>query len=306
MGNIFNILYNINKDVIILRYEGKLFRPPSEARSIIIQATIGCSHNKCTFCSMYKADNFRIKKTREIIEDINVARMNYENINRVFLADGDALMIKTEELISILKHIKITIPECERIGIYASPKSIMTKSLDELKGLQNAGLSIAYLGLESGSDEILEAINKGATSGEIIHEANKLKSANILLSVTLISGLGGIDKWKQHATESAKAINQIQPDYLGLLTLMIEQSTEMYDKVSSGDFQLLTPKEIAEETLLMLENLEVNNCIFRSNHASNYISLKGTLNKDKSMMMDQLKRAIDGDVEFKDEFLRGL
>ena len=289
-----------------MKYEGKVFRPPSEARSVIIQATIGCSHNKCTFCSMYKADNFRIKKTEEIIEDINMARVNYENINRVFLADGDALMIKTEELIFILNHIKSTIPECERIGIYASPKSIMTKNVEDLKQLKASGLSIAYLGLESGSDRILEEINKGATSEEIINEANKLKDADILLSVTLISGLGGIDKWKQHATESANAINEIQPDYLGLLTLMIEPGTEMYDKVGRGDFQLLTPKEIAEETLLMLEHLQVDNCVFRSNHASNYISLKGTLNKDKNMMIDQLKRAIDGELEFKDEFLRGL
>ena len=164
-----------------MRYEGKVYRPPSEARSVIIQATIGCSHNKCTFCSMYKEDQFRIRKTEEIIEDINSARMNYENIDRVFLADGDALMIKTEELVQILNRIKNNLPECERIGIYASPKSIMTKSVDELKILKAAGLSIAYLGLESGSDEILEDINKGATSEEIIREANKLRDAGILL-----------------------------------------------------------------------------------------------------------------------------
>lgn len=306
MGNLYNLLYNTNKDVIILRYEGKVYRPPSESKSVIIQATIGCSHNKCTFCSMYKEDQFRIRKTEEIIEGINSARIDYRNISRVFLADGDALMIKTEELVKILHYIKNIIPECERIGIYASPKSIMTKSIEELKILKAAGLSIAYLGLESGSDEILEDINKGATSDEIIHEANKLKDANILLSVTLISGLGGKEKWKQHAIESAKAINQIQPDFLGLLTLMIEPGTKMYDDVNSGDFQLLNPEEIAVETLLLLENLDVEGCIFRSNHASNYISLKGTLNHDKDIMIKQLKQAIDGEVGFKDEYLRGL
>lgn len=289
-----------------MRYEGKVYRPPSEARSVIIQATIGCSHNKCTFCSMYKEDQFRIRKTEEIIEDINSARMNYENIDRVFLADGDALMIKTKELVMILNHIKNTIPECERIGIYASPKSIMTKSVEELKILKTAGLSIAYLGLESGSDEILLDINKGATSKEIIREANKLRDAGILLSVTLISGLGGKEKGIQHAIESAKAINQIHPDYLGLLTLMIEPGTKFYDDVNSGEFQLLSPEEVAIETLLLLENLDVEGCIFRSNHASNYISLKGTLNQDKDEMINQLKQAIDGEVNFKDEFLRGL
>lgn len=292
--------------MIILRYEGKVFRPPSEARSLIIQATIGCSHNKCTFCSMYKEDQFRIRKTEEIIQDIDAARMRFRNINRVFLADGDALMIKTKELVKILDYIKALFPECERIGIYASPKSIMTKSVEDLKILKTAGLSIAYLGLESGSDEILLDINKGARSKEIIHEANKLKDAGILLSVTLISGLGGKEKWKHHAVESAKVINQIKADYLGLLTLMVEPGTKLYDDVSSGEFKLLSPEEVALETLVLLENLDAEGCIFRSNHASNYISLKGTLNTDKHRMINQLKQAIDGEIHFKDEFLRGL
>lgn len=292
--------------MIFLRYEGKVYRPPSEARSVIIQATIGCSHNKCTFCSMYKEDQFRIRKTEEIIEDINSARINYGNINRIFLADGDALMIKTEHLVQILNHIKNTLPECERIGIYASPKSIMTKSVEDLKTLKAAGLSIAYLGLESGSDEILLDINKGATSEEIINEANKLKDTDILLSITLISGLGGKEKWRQHAIESAKTINSIKPDYLGLLTLMVEPGTKLFDDVNSGEFQLLSPEEVALETLVLLENLDAEGCIFRSNHASNYISLKGTLNHDKDIMINQLKQAIDGQMDFKDEFLRGL
>lgn len=306
MGNILNLLYNINKDVIFLRYEGKVFRPPSEARSLIIQATIGCSHNKCTFCSLYKDDHFKIRKTEDIIEDINSARINYGNINRIFLADGDALMIKTEDLVQILNHIKNSFPECNRIGIYASPKSIITKSVEDLKLLKAAGLSIAYLGLESGSNEILLDINKGATSEEIINEANKLKDADILLSITLISGLGGKENWRQHAIESAKTINSIKPDYLGLLTLMVEPGTKLFDDVNSGEFQLLSPEEVALETLVLLENLDAEGCIFRSNHASNYISLKGTLNQDKDIMINQLKQAIDGQMDFKDEFLRGL
>ncbi|NLC03855.1 MAG: B12-binding domain-containing radical SAM protein [Tissierellia bacterium] len=289
-----------------MRYEGKVFRPPSEARSVIIQATIGCSHNKCTFCSMYKGDQFRIRKTYEIIEDIYSARLQYSNINRLFLADGDALMIKTSELVKILDYIKIRIPECERVGIYASPKSIMTKSIEDLKTLKAAGLSIAYLGLESGSEEILEDINKGATREEIIHEANKLKEANILLSLTLISGLGGKEKSILHAIESAIAVSEIKPDYLGLLTLMIEPGTQLYNDVETGAFQLLSPEEVAIETLVLLENIDAEGCIFRSNHASNYISLKGTLNGDKEEMIHQLEQAIDGEMDYKDEFLRGL
>ncbi len=289
-----------------MRYEGKVFRPPSEARSVIIQATIGCSHNKCTFCSMYKGDQFRIRKTHEIIEDMDSARIQYSNINRLFLADGDALMIKTSELVKILDYIKIRIPECERVGIYASPKSIMTKSIEDLKTLKAAGLSIAYLGLETGSEEILKDINKGATKGEIIHEAQKLKEANILLSLTLISALGGKEKSILHAIESAKAVSEIKPDYLGLLTLMIEPGTQLYNDVETGSFQLLSPEEVAIETLVLLENIDAEGCIFRSNHASNYISLKGTLNGDKEEMIHQLKQVIDGKMDYKDEFLRGL
>lgn len=289
-----------------MQYEGNLYRPPSEARSLIIQATIGCSHNKCSFCSMYKDKKFRIKKTEEIIEDINQGRNLYSNINRVFLADGDALMIKTPELAKILKHIRTNIPECERIGIYASPKSIMTKSPEELKALKDEGLSIAYMGLESGSDEILLDINKGVTSDEIINAGKKIKDAGILLSVTLISGLGGRKNWKDHAVKSATAINKISPNYLGLLTLMIEPNTQLYDDVNSGKFEILTPEEITLETLELLTHLDAQGCIFRSNHASNYISLRGTLNEDRDRMMGELKQALSGDIKFKDEFLRGL
>lgn len=289
-----------------MEYEGRLYRPPSEARSIIIQATIGCSHNKCSFCSMYKDKKFRIKKTEDIIADINRAADLYSNIDRVFLADGDALMIKTPDLLKILKYIKTNIPECERIGIYASPKSIMTKSPEELKTLKDEGLSIAYLGLESGFDEILLDINKGASSEEIIHAGKKIKDAGILLSVTLISGLGGKKKWKDHAIKSALAVNKMNPDYLGLLTLMIEPDTPLYDEVNSGNFELLSPEEVTLETLELLSHLDSEGCIFRSNHASNYIALRGTLNGDKDRMIEELKGALSGEIKFKDEFLRGL
>ena len=255
---------------------------------------------------MYKDKKFRIKKTEDIIADINRARDLYSNIDRVFLADGDALMIKTPELVKILKYIKTTISECERIGIYASPKSIMTKSLEELKILRDEGLSIAYLGLESGSDEILLDINKGATSEEIINAGNKIKEAGILLSVTLISGLGGKKKWKDHAFKSAMAVNKMKPDYLGLLTLMVEPGTPLYEDVNSGNFELLSPEEVTLETLELLTHLDSEGCIFRSNHASNYIALRGTLNGDKDRMTGELKQALSGEVKFKDEFLRGL
>ncbi|MCQ1528438.1 radical SAM protein [Lutispora saccharofermentans] len=289
-----------------MRYEGSIYRPPSEAWSLIVQATIGCSHNKCSFCSMYKDKKFRIRSIEDIIQDISEARMLYKSIKRIFLADGDALMIKTAELLKILEHIRNTIPECGRVGIYASPRSIMLKSHEDLKLLREAGLGIAYLGLESGSDEILKNINKGADSQEIVEAGQKVKGAGILLSVTLISGLGGKQLWKEHALESAKAINKMKPDFLGLLTLMVELGTKLYEEVEEGSFKLLTPREIAVETLELLRNLDCEGCVFRSNHASNYLSLKGTLNRDRELLINQLQEAIEGEIDFKEEYLRGL
>ena len=275
-----------------MRYEGKLYRPPSEAYSLIIQATIGCSHNKCTFCSMYKEDKFRIRPTEEIIEDLILGRKYYKNVKRVFLADGDALIIKTEELIKILQAIKNIFPECERVGIYGSPKSILLKSKEELEELKGLGLGIVYLGLESGSDIVLKDIKKGVNSQEMIDAGNKIKASNIELSVTLISGIGGKKHSTIHAIESARVLNEMKPDYIGLLTLLLEEGTELYEDVQSGKFQLLSPIEVLLETKTLVENLEVENCIFRSNHASNYLPLRGTLMEDKELILVQIEEGL--------------
>ena len=285
-----------------MKYEGSLYRPPSEARSLIVQATIGCSYNKCSFCSMYKEKQFRIRKTDDILKDLKSGRGRFSNINRIFLADGDALIIKTDELVHILDYIKSTIPECERVGVYASPKSIMTKSLEELKLLKNKGLNIAYLGLESGSDRVLSLINKGVNSKELIHCGKKLKDAGIMVSLTLISGIGGEDDWKEHAIESAKAINEINPEYLGLLSLMIEDGTDLKIDVDKGNFKTLSPEGISKETILLLEKLDSEGTIFRSNHSSNYLSLKGVLNRDRQKMIYELENP----SSYRDEWLRRL
>lgn len=285
-----------------MKYEGSLYRPPSEARSLILQATIGCSHNKCSFCSMYKDKYFRIRKTQDILKDIESGRQKFQNINRIFLADGDALIIKTQELIHILDHIRYTIPECERVGVYASPKSIMTKSLEDLRILKSKGLNIAYLGLESGSDKVLDSIYKGVSSRELIDCGRKLKEAGIMVSLTLISGMGGSDHWKEHALESAKAVNEINPDYLGLLTLMVEEGTDLKRDIDNGDFKLLSQEEIAKETIELLRNLDSEGTVFRSNHASNYVPLKGRLNKDREKMIDILKNP----PSIRDEWMRRL
>lgn len=275
-----------------MRYEGTLYRPPSEAYSLIVQATIGCSQNRCTFCSMYKEKDFRIRKTRDIVEDLILGRQEYRKVEKIFLADGDALIIKTEELLKILEKIKTIFPECKRVGIYASPKSILGKSTGELIELRKSGLGIVYMGVESGSDLILEKIKKGVNSSEMIVAGKKIKEAEIPLSITLISGLGGKEYSMEHGVESARVVNEMNPDYIGLLTLLVEEGTELYDDVWNERFKLLTPKEVLLETREFVQRLNLDNCIFRSNHASNYVALGGTLNKDKNLILEQIKEGL--------------
>lgn len=288
-----------------MRYEGSLYRPPSEAYSLIVQATIGCTHNKCTFCSMYKDKHFRTRNTEEIIEDFKIGRERYNYIKRIFIADGDALAIKTDELIKILSFIREIFPECERVGIYGSPKAILSKTDEELKKLKSLGLGIVYLGVESGSEKILKAINKGVTREEMVEAGRRVVASGIQLSITLISGLGGKMDSHEHAIESAKIINDINPHYVGLLTLIIEEDTDLYVDVQSGKFKLLTPREVLLETKEMIENIDVENCIFRSNHASNYVALKGTLSKDKETILAQIERGLQiANLDERDFFRR--
>lgn len=289
-----------------MRYEGVVYRPPSEAYSLIIQVTLGCSHNRCTFCSMYKDKKFKIRKLEDVIEDLEMSRAYYKYVKKIFLADGDALILKTKDLETILMKIKELFPECERVGVYGTPGDILRKSREDLIKLKNLGLGIIYLGIESGSDEILKDINKGVTSKEIIEAGKKVVDTGIKLSTTLISSLGGKEKWKQHAVESARVISEINPDYLGLLTLMVEPNTEMYDKIQQGKLTLLSPKEVMIETRELVKNLQVNNCVFRSNHASNYAPLGATLNEEKEKLLENLNYLIEGNYNFKDESFRRL
>lgn len=289
-----------------MNYEGSVYRPPSEAYSLIVQVTIGCSHNKCTFCSMYKDKKFRIRKVEEIKKDLLAVSERYKNTRRVFLADGNALVMKTEDLEDIILYIKELFPSCERIGIYSAPKDILRKSDEDLIRLKKVGLGIAYLGIESGNDKILEYIKKGVNSSEMIEAGKKIVKSGIKLSVTLISGLGGKNLWHEHAIQSAHVISEINPDYLGLLTLLLEPGTEMYEQVRSGEFQLLSPNEIMKETYELIKALKLKNCLFRSNHASNYVSLEGTLPHDRERLLSQLENIMKRDFDYKDEYYRRL
>lgn len=289
-----------------MRYEGAVYRPPSEAYSLIIQVTLGCSHNRCTFCNMYKDKKFKIRKLEDIFEDLEMARQAYRTVKRIFLADGDALIIKTKDLEAILDKIKELFPECNRIGIYGTPKAILRKSEEELIELKNAGIDIIYLGVESGSDEILKDVNKGVTSKEMIEAGQKVKRVGIKLSVTLISGLGGKEKWQIHAVESARVISEINPDYLGLLTLMVEPNTEINNKIRNGELTLLSAVEVMNETRELVRNLNVEGCVFRSNHASNYAPLAANLNEEKEVLLQQLDYIIENGRGFKDDYYRRL
>ncbi|MBA5849855.1 B12-binding domain-containing radical SAM protein [Clostridium sp. cel8] len=289
-----------------MEYEGVVYRPPSEARSFIIQVTIGCAHNECSFCSMYKDKSFRIRNLEEIYNDLYDARNMYEYVDRIFLADGDALVLPMEKLRSILTKIKEIFPECTRVTSYATPSDILRKSPEDLKELKELGIKMLYMGIESGSDAVLKQIQKGVTSSEIIEAGKKVKQSGIKLSTTFISGIGGKDMWRENAEKSASVINSISPDYVGLLTLMVENGTKIYRDIKSGKFKLLNPKEIMLETRCLIENIDVQNCIFRSNHASNYVSLAGTLSQDKEKLLNKIDRVLKGEYGYKPEELRRL
>ncbi|MDR0423883.1 MAG: B12-binding domain-containing radical SAM protein [Clostridiales Family XIII bacterium] len=290
-----------------MQYYGSVYRPPSEAYSLIVQATLGCAHNGCTFCGMFKDKPFRIRKEEDVAKDFAECRSMYRRVERIFIADGDALVLKTDRLLRMLDMIKGMFPECERVGIYGSPQDVLRKSQAELQAMRGSGLGIIYIGAESGSDRVLANVKKGATRAEIIESVQKIEDAGLAASVTFISGLSGQDGWEEHAVCCGTMISEMSPSYVGLLTLMVEQGAPLYDDIVSGKFKLLTPMQVVEETRLMLENIETaRDCVFRSNHASNYISLRGTLPYDKERMLGQLEAAREDAGRLKDERFRML
>ena len=274
-----------------MRYYGSVYRPPSEAYSLIVQVTYGCSHNTCAFCGMYKEKRFALRPLAEVLEDFHLARQYYRNVGRIFLADGDALIRKVSDLVTILDTIRELFPECERVSSYASPTSLQIRTDEELQLLRDKGLTLLYMGLESGCDDVLKLMRKGHTSAEIVECGQKVKRNGIGLSVTAITGLGGPELMEAHAVDTAKALNAMNPEYIGILTLVVEDGTPLRDWVQEGKFHLLTPAQVLQETKLMVENFDSPGSVFRMNHASNYLSLKGTLNEDKEAMLAQIRRA---------------
>ncbi|NPV92288.1 MAG: radical SAM protein [Firmicutes bacterium] len=294
-----------------MRYEGAVFRPPSEAYSLILQATLGCSQNTCTFCGMYKDKKYRERDLNEIKEDIRSARMHYGDVTRVFLADGDALALDTEKLLEILQELYTVFPHIDHLGIYASPKSILNKSPEELKTLKEHGLTIAYYGVETGDPELLKEVRKGFTRDEMVEAGKKVVASGIDLSVTLILGLAGSDREKseRHALHSAEVCSEINPQFLSALTLMLVPGTVMYRKAQRGEFVLPNPFEVLRELRTLVEGLYMKDpCVFRTNHASNYLPIKGTLPQDKAAILQALDMVLQkkDDRYLRPDYLRGL
>lgn len=289
-----------------MRYVGSVYRPPSEAYSLIVQVTYGCSHNTCAFCSMYKEKRFALRPLEEVLEDFRLARQTYRRVERVFLADGDALVRKASELYTILDTIRALFPECQRVTSYASPASLRIRTMEELKTLREKGLTMVYMGLESGCDDVLKLMRKGHLSAEIVEMGCKARQSGMALSVTAITGLGGPELLERHAVETAEAFNAMNPEYIGMLTLMVEPGTPLYDWVRDGSFRLLTQPQVLQETRLLVEKLDSPGSVFRMNHASNYLVLKGTLNRDKAAMLSEIDRAGHDLSRLRPEEWRGL
>jgi radical SAM superfamily enzyme YgiQ (UPF0313 family) len=291
-----------------LQYEGDVFRPPSEARSLILQATIGCSHNRCTFCAMYKRKKFRLRSLDEIDRDITLAASSLPRTKRIFLADGNALAIPTPQLLEILERLKKVFPYLERVSVYGNPQDLLVKSVAELGELGNNKLGMIYLGMESGSAAVLEAVKKGVTPRQLASGALKAKEAGIPLSITVVNGLAGSEGSREHALETARLLNMIDPEYLGLLSLMAVPGTTIYRQFQGGLLTPLTPWQLLEEIRLIAEELALSNCIFRANHASNYLPLKATLSRDKETLLAALDKIITekSPRSLKSEYLRGL
>lgn len=275
---------------------GPVFRPPSEAESFILRVTIGCSHNRCTYCNMYRTVDFRIRTMDEIMAQVNRAKEYKDVIRRIFLADGNALVLPTDQLLVILRILEDSFPKLRRVSCYAGPNDILRKTPEELRRLAEAGLKLVYYGMESGDDEVLQHVNKGVTAGQSIAAGQRVVAAGIKLSLMVIVGLGGKKRSKQHACHTAQAVNAIKPSMLSALTLMMYRGSELRAEYERGEFEILSPAEIMSELHQLIRGIELpqgSHCLFRSNHISNYVALAGTLPQDKEQLLANSQKAIE-------------
>lgn len=289
-----------------MRYEGNIYRPPSEWQSYILQVTIGCSHNACTFCGMFKDKKYRVRPLSDIMEDIDMAKRQLGSVHQVFLCDGDAISLETKDLLKIIHKLKRTFPELQEIATYAGPKSTLKKSKEELKLLKEAGLTKAYLGVESGDDIVLKETCKGVNAAQMLEAGTNLVSAGVELYAIILIGLAGKERSVQNAIATAELINKMQPAHLTAMTYMPVPGTRMYQDIENGKFEVLDTRECLKETRTLVDHITLQELHFLSNHASNYVSIDGYLSKDREEIINVLDKAINQEVLIRDNNQRGL
>jgi len=291
-----------------MKYEGMIYRPPSEAGSLILQVTVGCSYNRCAFCSAYQGKSFRIKSFEEVKEDIDEASSYGARIPRVFLADGDALIIPQKGLVQILGYLKAKLKGLERVGIYANARDILKKGVEELRELKELGVGIIYLGLESGNPEVLKRIKKNATTDLMIRAAKRVKESGIVLSVTVLLGIGGVELSQAHAEDTGKVLSEMDPDFVGALSLIVVPGTPIEKEIGTGKLVLPTPFGLIQELETMITNCRFTRCFFASNHASNYLPLRIRMPEEKEDALRRIREVLErkDPALLRPEYLRAL
>jgi radical SAM superfamily enzyme YgiQ (UPF0313 family) len=289
-----------------MRYEGKVFRPPSEARSYILQATVGCSHNLCTYCDMYRDKAYRARFLAEVLEDVQEASEALPETNKVFVADGDALVMEMDHWLPILRALKKAFPRLRRVSCYATAQNVLDKSDEDLAALREAGLSLLYIGPESGDDETLRRIVKGNTHDDHAEAAHRAHAASMKLSVIVLLGAGGTDRTEEHARETARLITAMDPEYLSALTLTVLPDTPIERMVEKGRFELPPIEGLLRELRVMVAESNPTRALFRTNHASNYLPLEGRLSRDKEKIVGVIDAALRGEIPLRPEYWRGL
>ena len=291
-----------------LTYHEPLFRPPSEAYSLILQPTIGCSWNRCAFCEMYTTKKFSIRDIEEVKAEISALKAYADDVRKVFLVDSNAMALSAGYLMELLNSLNETFPRLIRVSIYALPKDLLAKTDGELKAFREAGLKLIYVGIESGDDELLQMVNKGESHATTVEGLLKAKQAGIKSSVMILNGLGGKKYSRQHAVNSARVINAVQPEFLSTLVLSYPHGMEHFQKRFKGDFEPCEIPDLLEELKIFISETELKQSIFRSDHASNYLILKGTLGREKERMLAEIDAAIanPGMAGLRPEWQRGL
>jgi radical SAM superfamily enzyme YgiQ (UPF0313 family) len=291
-----------------MRYEGTVFRPPSEADSLILQVTIGCSHNRCTFCGAYKEKHFRIRSLEEVQREVDEVRPYAAIVRRIFLADGDALIVPQRMLVPMLESIREALPRVERIGVYGNTKSILRKSPEELAQLRELGIGIVYLGVESGDQEVLDRVHKGTCLDDTAAAIARVKAADMRISVSVLLGLGGVERSQIHAERTGQFLARVQPDFGAALSVMVVPGTPLAEEEAKGAFTVPDAYMMLQELHTMLSQIEGGHMYFASNHASNYLPIKGWIPEEKGKLLQTIEHVLraKNSMLLRPEFLRGL